>query len=131
MKATRIRAVQMVRRIRDRNSRILAGKTTSEIISVKFTQSADRCYLEITTTEGLNDYLLDETTKRTDLAFIAGGTGSDDRFFSPANSVIENVHRFVSDFDEISIINCTDLFTPEAARRIDELAGVRRTPNPA
>ena len=33
MKATRIRAVQMVRRIRDRNSRILAGKTTSEIIA--------------------------------------------------------------------------------------------------
>ncbi len=33
MKATRIREVQMVRRIRDRNSRILAGKTTSEIIA--------------------------------------------------------------------------------------------------
>ena len=33
MKATRIRAVQMVRRIRDRNSRILAGKTTFEIIA--------------------------------------------------------------------------------------------------
>jgi len=33
MKATRIRAVQMVRRIRDRHSRILAGKTPSEIIA--------------------------------------------------------------------------------------------------
>ncbi len=33
MKAARIRAVQMVRRIRDRHSRILAGKTTSEIIA--------------------------------------------------------------------------------------------------
>jgi len=91
-----------------------------EIISAKFTQSADRCHLEITTTEQVNDDLLDETTKRTDLAFIAGGTGSDDRFFSPTSPITENAHRFVSDFDEISIINCTDLFTPEAARRIDD-----------
>src|SRR2546425_5876419 len=30
---TLFRSVQMVRRIRDRNSRILAGKTTSEIIA--------------------------------------------------------------------------------------------------
>ena len=91
-----------------------------EIISAKFTQSADRCYLEITTADRVSDYLVDETSKRTDLAFIAGGTGSDDRFFSPRSPIIENAHRFVSNFDEISIINCTNLFTPEAARGIDE-----------
>ena len=33
MKATKIRAVEMVRRIRDRHARLLAGKTTSEIIA--------------------------------------------------------------------------------------------------
>jgi len=33
MKATRIRAVEMVRRIRDRHARILKGKTTGEIIA--------------------------------------------------------------------------------------------------
>ena len=33
MKATRVRAVQMVRRIRDRHARILKGKTTVEIIA--------------------------------------------------------------------------------------------------
>ena len=33
MKATKIRAVEMVRRIRDRHSRLLAGKTPSEIIA--------------------------------------------------------------------------------------------------
>ena len=92
----------------------------SEIISAKFTQSADRCCLEITTADRVSDYLVDETSKRTDLAFIAGGTGSDDRFFSPRSPIIENAHRFVSNFDEISIINCTNLFTPEAARGIDE-----------
>jgi hypothetical protein len=33
VKATRIRAVEMVRRIRDRHARVLKGKTTSEIIA--------------------------------------------------------------------------------------------------
>jgi hypothetical protein len=33
MKPTRIRAVEMVRRIRDRHARILKGKTTGEIIA--------------------------------------------------------------------------------------------------
>ncbi len=33
MKAARIRAVEMVRRIRDRHARILKGKTTTEIIA--------------------------------------------------------------------------------------------------
>jgi hypothetical protein len=33
MKAPKIRAVEMVRRIRDRHARLLAGKTTSEIIA--------------------------------------------------------------------------------------------------
>jgi hypothetical protein len=33
MNATKIRAVEMVRRIRDRHARILKGKTTSEIIA--------------------------------------------------------------------------------------------------
>ena len=33
MKATRVRAVEMVRRIRDRHARILKGKTSTEIIA--------------------------------------------------------------------------------------------------
>jgi hypothetical protein len=40
-------------------------------------------------------------------------------FFSPARPITENAHRFVLDFDVVSIINCTDLFTQEAATRID------------
>ncbi|HXH24684.1 MAG TPA: DUF4145 domain-containing protein [Vicinamibacterales bacterium] len=90
-----------------------------EITSVRFVQSQDRCYLEITRAERVNDYLVDETSKRTDLAFISGRSGDDDAFFSPARSITENAHRFVSDFDVVSIINCTDLFTHEAALRID------------
>lgn len=33
MKAPKIRAVEMVRQIRDRHARLLAGKTTAEIIA--------------------------------------------------------------------------------------------------
>ena len=90
-----------------------------DITSVRFVQSQDRCYLEITTADRVNDYLVNETSKRTDLAFISGGSGDDDPFFSPARSITENAHRFVSDFDLVSIINCTNLFTHEAATRID------------
>lgn len=90
-----------------------------EITSVKFVQSQDRCYLEITTADSVNDYLVDETSKRTDLAFISNGSGEDNPLFTPVRSVTENAHRFVSDFDVLSIINCTDLFTHEAATRID------------
>jgi len=89
-----------------------------EIISVRFVQSQDRCYLETTTADKIND-LVDETSKRTDLAFISSGSGDDGPFFSPARSITENGHRFVSEFDVVSIINCTDLFTHEAATRID------------
>jgi Domain of unknown function (DUF4145) len=90
-----------------------------EITSVKFVQSQDRCFLEITTADRVNNDLVDETSKRTDLAFISNGSGDDDRSFSPRMSITENAHRFLSDFDVVSIINCTDLFTQEAAIRID------------
>jgi len=90
-----------------------------EITSVRFVQSADRCWLEVTTAAKLNDYLVDEMSKRTDLAFISSGSVDDDVFFGPARSITENAHRFISEFDVVSIINCTDLFTHEAATRID------------
>jgi len=89
-----------------------------QITSVKLVQSETRCYLEITTADSVGDYLLDETSKRTDLAFISEDSYSDELYFSPTSSIIENAHRFVSTFDAVSIINCTDLFTDEAATRI-------------
>jgi HNH endonuclease len=87
-----------------------------EMTSVQFVQSQDRCYLEITTVTGDSDYLVDETSMRTDLAFITSGSGLS---FSPERPIAENVHCFIENFDEVSIINCTDLFTEEAATRID------------
>lgn len=87
-----------------------------EMTSVQFVQSRDKCHLEITTADRINDDLVDETSQRTDLAFVSGDA---DLFFRPSNPIAENVRRFMSEFDEVSIINCTDLFTREAATRID------------
>lgn len=91
-----------------------------EIISVRFVQSLNRCYLEITALERVNDYLVDETTRRSDLAFVSSDTASDELLFSPRRPISENVQRLLTNFDEISIINCTDLFTQEAATEIDD-----------
>jgi Domain of unknown function (DUF4145) len=52
-----------------------------ELTSVKFVQSQDCCYLELTTAERVNEYLVDETSKRTDLAFISNDSGIDDPSF--------------------------------------------------
>lgn len=108
-------SLEILPQLREKYARYLRP----EIMSVKFIQSQVRCFLEITTVEGVPDRALDETSKRTDLAFISNGSKDDDRFFSPARSITENAHRFMSDFDVVSIINCTDLFTHEAAARID------------
>jgi len=89
------------------------------IVSVKFGQTKDKCYLEIATAELVAGYLQDETIRRTDLGFITD-SGQDDLFFKPIASTTENARKFVSEFDEISIINCTDLFTHDAATAIYE-----------
>ncbi|MEK6321223.1 MAG: hypothetical protein AABN33_06015 [Acidobacteriota bacterium] len=91
------------------------------ITSVKFAQSKDRCYLETTTADLIASYLHNETTRREDLAFIGSGSSSDELLFDPMRSVVENAHKFVSEMDEISIINCTDLFPPDIAAKIDEV----------
>ena len=57
-------SLEILPQLRGKYSRYLRP----EIISAKFTQSADRCYLEITTADRVSDYLVDETSKRTDLA---------------------------------------------------------------
>jgi Domain of unknown function (DUF4145) len=90
----------------------------SDLKSVRFGHIAGRCYLEITKEEVIAGYLHNETIKREDLGFITNGADLNDLYFNPNRSVVENAHRFVSEFDEISIINCTDLFTEEAATMI-------------
>jgi HNH endonuclease len=87
-----------------------------EITSVQFIQRHHRCSLEITTVKKFSDGLEDETSTRTDLGFISSGPGS---LFSPDRPIDENLSRFMSDMDEVSIINCTDLFKKEVEIQIE------------
>ncbi len=86
------------------------------IVSVKIGQTKDRCYLEITTRDS-SGILYDETIKRTDLGFIIEGN-YDNLFFKPTRNVNANAKKFIDEFNEIGIINCTDLFTEQAATMI-------------
>lgn len=108
-------SIEILPQLREKWSRYLRPKITS----VQIVQSQDRCHLEVTTTNVSGADLLDELCKRTDLAFITGDCAEDGKFFSPTRSVIENARRFVSDFDVIDVIQCTDLFTHEACVRLD------------
>jgi hypothetical protein len=87
-----------------------------DITSVKFCQVENKCYLEVVSYE-IEGWPHDEIIKRTNLGFIRSNGGL---FFDPENSISENVTKFINDFDEIGIINCTDLFTEESARMLDE-----------
>ena len=89
-----------------------------DITSVKLGQTKDRCYLEIAKAKTIGGYLHDETIKRTDLGFITDGDNQEFLFFSPEKKLSENIARFTNEFDEISIINCTDLFTEESSTMI-------------
>ncbi len=77
------------------------------IVSVRFYQTAKRCYLEVTTEKEIAGNLLDQVIERTDLAFIHL-----DRYrklFKPEVSLRENTKLFLDELDS----NCQvlDLFT--------------------
>lgn len=92
------------------------GRIRPEITSVQLFQTRQRCSLEVTTVTRFGVDLKDETMTRTDLAFITLGHGL---MFPPEDPVEQNVARFLSDMDEVSIINCTDLFPEEICRQIE------------
>lgn len=86
----------------------------SGIVSVRFYQTAKRCYLEVTTEKEIAGYLLDQVIERTDLAFIHL-----DRYrklFRPEISLEENTKLFLDKLDS----NCEvlDLFTEEGRTAI-------------
>lgn len=89
------------------------------IASVRFSQTQDRCFLEVHTADLDGGYLQNEAIKRDDLAFITDEGGADSLFFDPSRAISANAQRFVAEFDELSIINCTDLFTEEATMIYD------------
>jgi len=87
-----------------------------EISSVKFGQSENKCFLEITVIKESGD-LLNVLKNSTDLGFITQADyddHNDDPFFDPNNPIANNIEYFIEEFGEIAIINCTNLFTKKA-----------------
>jgi hypothetical protein len=91
-----------------------------EIVSVRIVQPKERVWLEITTESTSRDgFMVDQTIKREDLAFICDG-GHDDLFFKREDHVQTNARKFVEEFDPYSIVMTTDLFKEEYCHKIDE-----------
>ncbi|WP_374328854.1 GIY-YIG nuclease family protein [Azonexus sp.] len=88
------------------------------IVDVRIVQTQERVWLEITEEEEKAGYLVDQTIKRSDLAFCSGDT-YESKYFSPADSVSKNSAKFVDTWDPYSIIMATDLFHDDACRQID------------
>ncbi len=98
-----------------------------EIKSVRIYQTKLRCYLESMEESGIliEDSALplcDQTIHRIDLAFIAKNDDPDanELMFNPQKSVALNARIFIEEFDDYSIINCTNLFTREASLLVTE-----------
>ncbi|EPL6464383.1 MULTISPECIES: GIY-YIG nuclease family protein [Morganellaceae] len=87
------------------------------ITAVKIVQTIGRVWLEITIEQELGGYLLDQTIKRTDLGFIIDDD-ENDLFFQPEDDIRLNANKFVSEYDEYSIVMTTDLFHEEACQQI-------------
>lgn len=90
----------------------------ADIVSVRIVQIPNRVWLEITTEEEIDGYLVNQTIQRNDLAFIAD---TDDAFFRPEDSVSVNANKLVNDYDLYSIIMTTDLFHDEAYKIISQI----------
>lgn len=83
-----------------------------DIIEVRIVQSEKIVWLEITTEEKKGGYLVDQTIKRSDLAFIR--EGDEDLTFKPEDNIEINADKFVNEFEPYSIIMTTDLFHEKA-----------------
>ncbi|MBL0913814.1 MAG: GIY-YIG nuclease family protein [Bacteroidia bacterium] len=98
----------------------------NEIKSVRVYQTRIRCYLEVMEEENIDEgRIVDQKIVRSDLAFIVGELpanpeDNDTLMFAPHNKVTENARIFIEDLDAYSIINCTDLFTEEATRKVNQ-----------
>ncbi|WP_251416999.1 MULTISPECIES: GIY-YIG nuclease family protein [Paenibacillus] len=84
------------------------------VSSVRFYQTTDRVYLEVTQDEYIADYLKNQYIRRTDLGFIINDYDEDDKFFKPERTINYNVEKFLaSDFTTMAVCS-DDLFTKDA-----------------
>lgn len=86
-----------------------------EIVAVRIVQMPGGVWLEITTEKEIAGYLVEQTTQRTDLAFIVD---TDEAFFRPEDDVRLNANKLVNDYDIYSVVMTTDLFHDDACQQI-------------
>lgn len=85
-----------------------------DLMSLRMCSNGQKCWLEY--------QLATDPTKIHELVldFISKDLDPDDLFFDPKDDIIENAQRFL-DFDDYSLVNCTEnLLTEEAARKMWE-----------
>lgn len=123
-------AVQILPELRKR----YPTQMRQEILSVRMYQTKNACYLEITEDKNPdalnrepNELIIgsyskkDFKTTRTSLAFIAGDILNDGEvscYFQPSVQIVDNAYNFLKEFDDDSMLNCTDLFSKEGAEEI-------------
>jgi len=112
---------------------IYPGQLKPEIVSIRFYQTEQACYLE-TTIDEYKEKGIDREDKnpevpyekysrvdyrihRESLAFISE---DEDHAYLSQKPVLENAADFLTEMDPYSLINCTDLFTEGAANRIND-----------
>ena len=100
----------------------------SDVVAVRIVQSNQRVWLETTEEKEVGGYLVDQTIKRSDLAFIVAGD-LDVGLFPPTKSVSENARTFVEEFDPNSIVHTTDLFHQAACNEICSSGKFDEQPN--
>jgi len=88
------------------------------IVDVRIVQTLERVWLEITEEEHIAGYLVDQTIRRSDLAFCCGKS-DDSKYFAPADPVSRNSDKFVAEWTPYAIIMTTDLFHEAACRQIE------------
>lgn len=109
--ATQYVAEDVTQRLRDKYPTYLR----LDVATVRIVQVPGRVWLEITTEEKIAGNLVNQTIKRTDLAFIANNNAV---FFRSEDNVSVNANKLVNDFDAYSIINTTDLFHAAACQEL-------------
>lgn len=88
-----------------------------DITSARIIQRAGMVFLEIVNRKGKGP---DEHVTRTELSFITSGEMP---MFSPSRTAYENAELLLRNLDPYSIINSTDLFTPEGAQQVAQIYG--------
>lgn len=91
-----------------------------EIVSISIIQTAYDVYLESVEIKVVDGGLDKQTIKRINLDFITDGDMDDELCFDPNNSIENNARKFIDEFTPYSIISTTDLFTDEAADKINK-----------